>query len=105
MLERSCSPRRHDEDQNDEIYENTIEENNDIEEHCLHNDEGTIDKNNDINLISSEEFSEHRVEIMTGDKPNSQWLLVDDHYFCHLKTKSEQEDVKHSLEPTSYIVL
>ena len=40
MLERSCSPRRHDKENTYEIYEDTMEENNDIEEHCLLNDEG-----------------------------------------------------------------
>ena len=110
MLERSCSPRRHGKDYEDTIEEKndieerkflngeeTIEENNDIEEHSILNGEERIEENNDIEernfLTSSEEFSEQRVEIITGDKPNTQWLLVDDRYFCHLKTKSQREDV------------
>ena len=106
MLGGSCT------DSNDELNEGTIEDNLEIEkpsflirseefsEHRVEivtdNNEGTIEENSEIEepsfTISSEEFSEHRVEIVSGDKRNSLWLLVGDHYLCHLKTRSEQED-------------
>ena len=40
-------------------------------------------------LVSSEEIVNHNIEVLNGDKKNSVWLLVDDHYICHMKQKGE----------------
>ena len=72
VLAATSLPRRGDDNQIDEEDEDEIE---------------------DLSyLIISEELNDHKIEILNGDKKNSHWLLVDDHYICHLKTKSETEE-------------
>ena len=40
-------------------------------------------------LVSNEDISSNKIEVLNGDKKNSVWLLVDDHYICHMKQKGE----------------
>ena len=38
-----------------------------------------------MRLVRMEDLKNHKVELLDGDKKNSKWLLLDEHYICHLK--------------------
>ena len=53
-------------------------------------DENDEDIEEESFLVEQDELHQQRIELLPGDTKNSQWLLVDNQYICHLKIKSKE---------------